>query len=81
MINKTYPWGFFDGAKKGPWPFSSARGILYLLYSHFVNFKAGLGTSTNNSTKFMALRCLLKLENGRGINWLQVYGDSLLVIN
>ena len=80
MIATSWPWGFFEGVKQGPWEFGSVGGILYYLDNHFVKFKAGLGSSTNNWMELMTLRCLLKLENMKRFDQLYVYGDCLLVL-
>jgi ribonuclease HI len=81
LIEKSYPWGFLDGAKQWPQDFYSAGVILYFSNSHFIKFKVGLGTGMNISVELFALRSLLKLAIEKGIDKMQVFGDSLLVIN
>eukprot|EP01018_Ginkgo_biloba_P032904 Gb_28853 [translate_table: standard] len=43
--------------------------------------RAGLGFCTNNFVELMALKLILLLANEKGVSRLQVFGDSLNVIN
>ena len=47
-IDKTFPWGYFDGSASGEPKICGPRGILYFTDDHFFTFKAGLGSGTNN---------------------------------
>lgn len=58
MIDKTIPWGFFDGAKQDPQNFCSFGGVLFLSEKHFFKFKAGLDSGKNNFAESSALRWL-----------------------
>jgi len=44
-------------------------------------FKAGLGGGSNNFAEILALKLLLLLVYEKGIRSIQVFGDSLLIIN
>ena len=46
-INKSRPWGYFDGATNGNPKRCGARGLIYFSKNNFLNFKAGLGIGTN----------------------------------
>ena len=42
-IDKTYPWGFFNGAKQGPMDFGNVGGLLFFSYDNFNKFRVCLG--------------------------------------
>ena len=74
--------GFFDGSATGNPQLCGARGILFLKkVDHYITFKAGLGVGTNNLDELYALKLLLILELDKQISNIQIFGDSLLVIN
>ena len=60
-IDKTYPWGYFDGSRAREPKVCGAGGVLYFSDVHYLTFKAGLGTGTNNSAELCALKLLLTL--------------------
>ena len=80
-IDKTNPWGYFDGLAPGDPHLCGAGGILYIKDDHYITFKAGLGIGTNNFAEICALKLLLSLVLGNQISKIMVFGDSLLVIN
>ena len=41
----------------------------------------GLGNRTNNFVELLAMKLLLHLAKEKGINTLQIFGDSMLAIN
>ena len=81
IIDKSQPWGFFDGSASSDPHLCGARGILFLKEDHFYTFKAGLGVGTNNYAELYALKLLLRLALDKQVSKIQVFGDSLLVIN
>jgi hypothetical protein len=54
---------------------------VYLLYCHFFKLKARLSGSTNNKDLLLALKLVLMLVVQKGLQKLQVMGDSMVVIN
>jgi ribonuclease HI len=56
-------------------------GCLYINDQHFFLLRAGLGAGTNNFSELLALKLLLLFAVEKGCNTLQVFGDSLLIIN
>ena len=80
-IDKTNPWGYFDGSAAGDPHLCGVGGILYIKDDHYITFKAGLGTGTNNFAQICALKLLLSLALGKQISKIMIFGDSLLVIN
>ena len=80
LIEKTFPWGFFDGASQDRQLNCGGGGVLYKSESHYFHFSVGLGRGTNNYAELMTLRLLLLFALEQGCMSLQVYGDSLLVI-
>ena len=81
QIDKSVPWGFFDGSAVGIPHTCGAGGILYLSDEHFFTFSAGLGLGTNNYAELLALKLLIILALKQGFQSLQIFGDSQLVIN
>jgi ribonuclease HI len=58
------------------------RGWLSIsLTSHYYLIKSGLGAGTNNYAEIMALKLLLLFVVEKGCKTLQVFGDSMLIIN
>jgi ribonuclease HI len=57
-----------------------AGGILYCSKSTFWKYKAGLGISTNNRAELIAPKLILMLAVEKGIQKLQVMGDSKAVM-
>ena len=60
-IDKSYPWGFFDGSAAEDASTCGGGGILYFLDKLSFSFKAGLGAGTNNTAELCALKLLLTL--------------------
>ena len=58
IIDKTKPWGFFDGSVSGNPHLCGAGGILYLKEDHYFTFKVGLGLGTNNLAELYAMKLL-----------------------
>lgn len=56
-------------------------GCCLFQISQFIHIKEGLGLGSNNFAEFQVLKLLLKCAKDWNISRLQVYGDSLLVIN
>ena len=81
VIDKTYPWGFFDGSAAGDPVVCGAGGMLLLSDVHYFSFKAGLGLGTNNFVELCALKLLLILARRHSVDKIQIFGDSQLVIN
>ena len=73
--------GFFDGFASGSPQVCGAGGILFLKDDHYFTFKAGLGEGPNNFAELYALKLLITLALDKQVSRIQVYGDSLLVIN
>ena len=55
-------------------------GVLFKTESHSFFFSVGLGRGTNNFAELMSLRLLLLFALEQGCLSLQVFGDSMLVI-
>ena len=48
VIDKTYPWGYFDGSAAGDPKICGASGFLFITDEHYYTFKARMGFGTNN---------------------------------
>jgi ribonuclease HI len=78
-IDKSRPWGFFDGASQN---FVCGGGaILYLSDSHFFKMSLGLGEGSNNYEELMSLKFLLIFSIEKGCKEIRVFDDSMTVIN
>jgi len=74
--------GFFDGASRSNPGDAGAGSLLMDDNGQVVWSKAQyLGVKTNNEAEYSALINLLTEARARGINELEVYGDSKLVIS
>ena len=78
-LDKTHPWGFFDGAAQNE--LCGGGALLYLSDSHYFSLTMGLGEGSNNYAELMSLKLLLIFAIEKGINRLIVFGDSMNVIN
>jgi len=78
-IDRTVPWGFFDGAAQNNR--CGGGAIFHLSDSHFFVLSAGLGEGSNNYAELMSLKLLLIFAIEKGCKRLNVYGDSMNVIN
>jgi ribonuclease HI len=56
------------------------RGNPSFSQNHSISFSLGLGEATNNFSEFMALYLILLLALENNLNQLNIYGDSLFVI-
>lgn len=56
-------------------------GLSFLSEDHFFHAKLGMGRGTNNLAELLALKAVLVYALDKGCDHLQVYGDSLLVVN
>eukprot|EP01018_Ginkgo_biloba_P034393 Gb_34571 [translate_table: standard] len=81
QVDRIKSWGFFDGACLGLGQTCSLRFVLQLSESHIIKAKANLGCGTNNVGELKALFFLLKITLDHGIRYLQVFGDSALIIS
>jgi uncharacterized membrane protein YesL len=56
-------------------------GVLHISEDACITFFVGLGPTTKKLSELMARKLTSRLEKYRGITYLNVYRDSLLVIN
>jgi hypothetical protein len=66
-VNRYSHRGSYDGALQSISYFNSAGGELFISNSHFIHFKAILGTGSNNFAEFQALKLLLKCAKDQNI--------------
>ena len=81
IIDKSFPWGYFDGHAARDPKICGTGGMLYIFYDHYFSFKAGLGVDTNNFVELLGLKLLLTLALDKHLSKLQIFGESQLVIN
>ena len=71
--------GFFDGAVAAG---KEGAGILISISKvHSIHIKLGCVSSTNTKAKLLALWVLLYWENYLGLPYLQIFGDSSVIID
>lgn len=78
-IDKTKPWGFFDGASQNYR--CGGGGILHFSNSHYYTLTSGMGAGTNNYAELMSLKLLMAFALEKNCKVIIVYGDSKNVIN
>lgn len=78
-IKEGIPWAFFDGASQNNRV--GAGIVIHINANHTLKASVGLGTGTNNFAELSALRLLLCWLIQRNIFTIQIFGDSLNVIN
>eukprot|EP00253_Pinus_taeda_P018226 PITA_18226 len=79
IIQEGIPIGYFDGASQNN---KAGAGIcIFINPEHTLKASVGLGSGTNNFAELSALRFLLCWLQHRNINTIQIFGDSLNVIN
>ena len=78
-IDCSRPWAYFDGAAtaQGCW----GGAILHLNDNNHYQLRLGLGPGTNNYAKLQCLRLLMAFAWEKICNTIQIFGDSLLVVN
>jgi ribonuclease HI len=81
QIDHSLPWDYFDGASQNNNQICGGGAILYLTKTHHFNLSMGLGSGTNNFVELLAMKLLLHFAKEKGINTLQIFGDSMLAIN
>ena len=79
QLNKNIPWAFFDGASQN----LTCRGgaTLFMNPNHHFQMSMRLGSGTNNYVELMTLKLLLCFAIERNCKKVQVFGDSMVVIN
>jgi len=82
VVDRQHPWFFFRWSiirwPYVPWGWG---GVLYLSYSHSFKFKMGPGGGSNKFVELMDLKLLVLFALEKGCRSIQVYGDSMLMIN
>lgn len=78
-IDRMVLWGFFDGASQNN--LCGGGAFLFLSGLHFFELMVGLGEESNNSVELLSLKILLMFAAEKGCRTLNVFGDSMNVIN
>lgn len=79
QIREGIPWAFFDGAAQNN--VAGSGIVIHLNSSHSLTAAVGLGPGSNNFAELSALKLLLCWLISINIFSVQIYGDSLNVIN
>jgi hypothetical protein len=79
-IDHSIAWAYFDGASQNILC-GGGGSLLHLTDSHSFKIKMGLGKGTNNYAELMTLLLLLKTTKEYGLHSIQLFGDSMNVIN
>ena len=78
-IDRSTPWGFFDGASQNN--LCGGGGILNLDDYQSFELITGLGEGNNNRAELLSLQILLIFAAEKGCSSIRIFGDSLNVIN
>lgn len=81
QIDLMIPWVFFDGSSQGHPSIGGVGIVLYANHSHYFHIRDTLARGTNIKVEFVSLSMLLHFANMKGINKLQILGDSKVVID
>ena len=81
VIDKTYPWGYFDGASQGDPTMCGVGVVLFLEEGHHFQDRWGIGEGTNKKVELLALYMLMLLAHDKGVQKMQIFGDSMIIIN
>jgi hypothetical protein len=79
--NIDYPVAFFDGAAQGDGRCCGAGGIIKFSASLTYKWYMNCGQGTNTKAELMGAWATLHIAKYLDIEKLQVYGDSLVIIN
>lgn len=79
-LDHCLPWACFDGASLAG---GKCKGgtVLYLNKNYFFKLQSGLGRGTNNYTELLSLKLVLLFATEKGCRQLQIFRDSLVIIN
>ena len=78
-IDRSTPWGYFDGAAQNN--ICGGGVVLYVNENHYFEMSVGLGAGSNNRAELLSLQLILIFAAKKGCRSLQIFGDSLNVIN
>ena len=81
VIDKSYPWGYFDGVAEGDLIVCGVVALLYLDEGHYFQIRWGFKEGTNNKAELLALYMLMILAHENGVQKMQIFGDSMVIIN
>lgn len=80
-MDQSSPWAYFDGTSQKNGPLCGGGALLHLFASHFYKLKMGLGLGSNNYVELMSLKLLIPFAWEQCVNSLQIFGDSMHVVN
>ena len=80
QVDRSYHWCFFNGASQGEPASGDVEGIIYSFDTKWTKFYTALGINTNNRDELLALKINLQLALSKGIQRIQAFEDSSLVI-
>ena len=80
-IDQNRPWGYFYVSSQEHQLICGGGGCLFLYLTHSYHLSASLGRGSNNFAELMALKLLLLFVVEKDCHSLQVFGDSIFVID
>ena len=81
VMDTSKPWGYFDGSAQGDPPICGSGVYLYFSDTHYIHHKVGQEEGTNNYAEMTALKHLMQASIENGCRSLQIFGDSMNIIN
>ena len=79
QIDQSMSWDFFDGASQDR--ICGGGDTFFLNQNHHFQIQMGLGAETNNVAELIALKILLCFALEKKCRRIQIFGDSIVVIN
>ena len=80
-IDRRNTWGFFDGASESHLVKCGGGAVLHLSDDHFFLFSIILGAGTNNYAKLLSVKHLFLFSLEKGYSRIQIFGDSMIILN
>jgi ribonuclease HI len=80
QTGKSKPWSSFNGTSEGNSGSSFAGSVLYISEFHSFSYSRQFGYNTNNMAEIKAVLKLVEIAVQNGIQEVQIFGDSQLVV-
>ena len=74
-------WAYFEGDSPGETPLGRVGAIVYFTTKRKMMIKYAMGQATNNKAELSALWATLKVARSTQIQDIQIFGDSIVVVD
>jgi hypothetical protein len=79
-VDSSRPWAYFDGASQNDSQISGG-GLSFIYPTHILQSQNGFGAWDKQLCRTNGIKTFIDLCWGKRINSLQIFGDSMVVIN